>query len=70
MLIQVKEGTKCTICGEDLTGRTIQGTSFTCLKCGTHYDNICRGHLCPKCGGMLTDPWASWKKEFGTNIIF
>ena len=66
----VEEGTKCALCGTDLTGQTLQSTSFTCSRCGAHYEPICRAHLCPKCGGMLEDPWTSWKREHGTNIIF
>lgn len=70
MLIMVKEGTKCLLCGEDLSGRTLQSTSYICSRCGAHYEPICGRHLCPKCGGMLEDPYASWKREHGTNILF
>lgn len=70
MLVKVPDGTKCKLCGRDLTGEMLQSTSYTCSQCGTHYNYICGQHLCPKCGGVLQDPWTSWNKKYGTNILF
>lgn len=70
MLIMNKKGTKCKLCGKDLSGTTMQETSYTCSQCGARYEPICGGHLCPKCGGMLQGPWTSWRREHGTNLIF
>lgn len=63
------KGTKCDICGEDLTNKIMQTVKCTCERCNTSYVS-CGKHLCPKCGGKLLDGYEILKKETGSEVFF
>ena len=69
MIILNREGTKCSLCGKDLNGTTLQSTSFICRKCGTHFEPICAGHICPNCYEPLEDAW-NYMNRIGQHFVF
>lgn len=69
MLRIIPDGTKCDICGKDLTGRTMQSVRCSCERCNMSYDS-CGNHLCPKCGGELLDQYEIAKRRTGGEVIF
>ncbi len=71
--IRLPEGTKCKWCGREIKDATVQGTKFTCERCGETFNPLhekCAQRPCPKCGGRLLDEWEITKKRFGKDVLF
>lgn len=66
MLIKLPEGTKCVICGQKIELATIQGSTYTCERCGFVLSPV-HEHCarCPKCGGDMLDERQRVQRDLG-----